>query len=438
VVPCKEISGGDARKISILRSMAVDSVRKDDYTPALRAAVATIPREGRSGSNPMETLEYLVAGLVLGAWLVAGWIALQGARRFTRLTPMASGGPRPSLSVIVPARNEAATLPRSLPSLLGQTYPDLEVIALDDRSTDATGAILESLKRQHPRLVVIHIASLPDGWLGKTHALFIGSRAAGGDWLLFTDADVVFHPRCLEAAMAYAETNGVDHLVVLPGTETVGFWEPILVGCFGLLFGLVFRPWRASDPRSGVFIGVGAFNLIRRSAYQRIGTHHALATAMVDDLELGRLVKTHGLRQAAVLGDDLLRVRWQIGLPGIVRGLEKNAFASLGYSVVRATAACLGLASCGILPFLAAPLGEAKILWGSSAVAAILAQACYAREARLPLWSALFHPLGIAVLCFAIIRSMLLAVCRGQVEWRGTSYPLSLLRRPRRDPGARP
>jgi hypothetical protein len=159
---------------------------------------------------------------------------------------------------------------------------------------------------------------------------------------------------------------------------------------------------------------------------------------MVDDLELGRLVKTHGLRQAAVLGDDLLRVRWQIGLSGIVHGLEKNAFAGLGYSVVRATAACLGLAACGILPFLAAPLGEARILWGASAVAAILAQACSAREARLPLWSALFYPLGIAVLCFAIIRSMLLALCRGQVEWRGTSYPLSLLRRPRRDPGARP
>ena len=418
--------------------MTMDSVRKDDYTPALRATVATIPREGRAGSNPMETLEYLVAGRVLGAWLAAGWIALQGARRFTRLTPMASGGPRPSLSVIVPARNEAAALPRSLPSLLGQTYPDLEVIALDDRSTDATGAILESLKRQHPRLVVIHIASLPDGWLGKTHALFIGSRAAGGNWLLFTDADVVFHPRCLEVAMAYAETNGVDHLVVLPRTESAGFWEPILFGCFGLLFAIFFRPWQASDPRSRAFIGVGAFNLIRRSAYERIGTHRALATVIVDDLELGRLVKTHGLRQAAVQGGDLLRVRWQIGLSGIVHGLEKNAFAGLGYSVVRTTAACLALAACGILPFLAAPFGEARILWAASALAGILAQACSAREARLPLWSALFFPAGIAVLCFTVLRSMLLALCRGQVEWRGTSYPLSLLRRPRRDPGARP
>ena len=415
--------------------MTVDTVRMDDYTPALRGTLATIPREGRADSNPMETLEYLVAGLVLGAWLTAGWVALQGARRFTRLTSMASGGPCPSLSVIVPARNEAAALPRSLPSLLGQTYPHLAVIALDDRSTDATGAILESLKRQHPALAVIHIASLPDGWLGKTHALFIGSQAASGDWLLFTDADVVFHPRCLEVAVAYAETNGVDHLVVFPRTETLGFWEPILVGCFGLLFGLVFRPWRVSDPR---FIGVGAFNLIRRSAYTRIGTHRALATAMVDDLELGRLVKTHGLRQAAVLGDDLLRVRWQIGLSGIVHGLEKNAFAGLGYSVIRATAACLGLAACGILPFLAAPLGEARILWGVSAFAAILAQACFTREARLPLWSVLFFPVGIAVLCYSIIRSMLLALCRGQVEWRGTSYPLSLLRRPRRDPDARP
>jgi cellulose synthase/poly-beta-1,6-N-acetylglucosamine synthase-like glycosyltransferase len=386
----------------------------------------------------METFEYLLASLVCCAWLAVGWIALQGARRLPRLMPTAAGGALPSLSVIVPARNEAATLPRSLPSLLRQTYPGLEVIALDDRSTDATGRILESLNQQHPQLTVIRITSLPDGWLGKTHALFVGSQAAHGDWLLFTDADVVFHPRCLETAMAYAMTHGPDHLVVLPRTETGGFWEPILVGCFGLLFGIIFRPWQASDPRSRAFIGVGAFNLIRRSAYERIGTHRAMAMAMVDDLELGRLVKTKGLRQVAVQGDDLLRVRWQIGLSGIVHGLEKNSFAGMGYSVIRTTSACLALAACGILPFLAAPLGQAKLLWSISALAGIIAQACFAREARLPFWSALFYPAGTAVLCFTVVRSMLLAIWRRRVEWRGTSYPLSLLRRPRRDPNDRP
>jgi hypothetical protein len=382
----------------------------------------------------MTIIEYLLAGLVLGVWLIVGCVASQGRRRLPRLASNLPDGPRPSLSVVVPARNEATALPRSLPSLLAQTYPGLEVIALNDRSTDNTGAILEALEQGHRSLIVVQIALLPDGWLGKTHALFLGSCRARGEWLLFTDADVVFHPRCLEVATAYAEKHGLDHLVVLPRTEAAGFWEPILVGCFGLLFGLITRPWKASDPRSSSFVGVGAFNLIRRSAYERIGTHRELATAMVDDLELGRLVKAHGLKQAAVLGDDLLSVRWQIGLSGLVRGLEKNAFAGLGYSVIRATAACCTLAACGVLPFLAALLGEARILWATSALAAIVIQAFYAREARLPLWSAFCFPAGIAVLCFAIVRSMLLALSRGRVEWRGTSYPLNLLRRPRRDP----
>jgi len=386
----------------------------------------------------MTTIELLLAGAVFGAWLAVGWLALQGVRHLPRLPATLPEGPRPPLSVIVPARNEAASLPRSVPSLFAQTYPDLEIIAVNDRSTDTTGDILESLKRGCASLSVIHITSLPDGWLGKTHALFVGSRQARGEWLLFTDADVVFHPRCLEASVAYAEAHALDHLVVFPRTETAGFWESILVGCFGLLFGIIFRPWQASDPRSGAFIGVGAFNLIRRSAYERIGTHRALATAMVDDIELGRLVKARGLRQAAVLGQDLLRVRWQVGLSGVVHGLEKNAFAGLGYSAGRATLACLALACCGILPFLAAPFGEARILWCASALAAVSTQAYYAREARLPLWSALFYPAGVAVLCVAVVRSTFLALSRGRVEWRGTTYPLSLLRKPRRPPPVRP
>lgn len=379
----------------------------------------------------VSTLEWVTAGSILAAWLAAGWIGLCGVRRLPRLTVQA-GGTSPSLSVIVPARNEAATLSRSVPSLLRQGYPDLEVIVLDDRSTDESGAVLESLRAEHPSLSLLHIGALPEGWLGKPHALFLGSRRARGDWLLFTDADVVFHPHCLEAAVAYAETHRLDHLVAVPRLVTLGFWEPILVGCFGLLFGLALRPWQAGDPRSRASIGIGAFNLIRRSAYEAIGTHRAFANAVVDDLELGRLVKKQGFRQAAVRGEDFLEVRWQVGLAGVVRGVEKNAFAGLGYSAGRALAACVGLVAWGILPFLAAPVGAAKALWAASAVLAIGCQAALARLTRLPVWSAAFFPLGIGVLVYAIARSTLLTLRYGGIEWRGTFYSLAALRRPPR------
>jgi hypothetical protein len=372
----------------------------------------------------------LVPSAILIIWLVAGWITLRGTRRLARLSTTPPDGVRPAVSVIVPARNEARALPRSIASLVGQTYPDLEIIALNDRSTDDTGAVLESLMHIHSRLTVIHLDSLPEGWVGKTHALYIGAGEAQGEWLLFTDADVIFHPQCLEAAVAWAEANRVDHLVVIPGVETVGFWENILVSCFSLLFALTQRPWRVSDPRSRASIGIGAFNLIRRSAYEAIGTHRAVANAVVDDLELGRLAKRHGLRQAVVGGEHLLCVRWQVGLSGMVSGLEKNAFAGMEYSLARAVAACLALVILGIVPFLGAALFSARTLWAASALAVIGIQAALARQARQPTWPALFHPLAVAVLIYAIARSTVLTLRRGSVQWRGTQYPLAMLRRP--------
>ncbi len=367
-----------------------------------------------------------LAGLILCAWVAMTLDALLGRRHLPQLTAAPPPGPRAAVSIIVPARNEAAALPGSLPALLAQTYPDLEVIVLDDRSTDATPAILSALRS--PRLTVVRIEAVPEGWLGKTHALDVGSRRARGEWLLFTDADVVFHPRAVEAAVALAEARGADHLVLTPHTQTAGFWEPILVGCFGLLFGLTLRPWRAADPESGAFVGIGAFNLIRREAYRRIGTHRALATEVVDDLELGRRVKQQGLRQVLARGEALLSLRWQVGLRGIVAGLEKNAFASLDYSIGKTLAACAGLALLLIVPLLAL-LAGGRGLWIPAAALPIALQAAHAAEAGLPLWSALFQPAGIAVLLYAILRSAVLVLARGGVVWRGTLYPVAALRR---------
>ncbi len=383
----------------------------------------------------LANLETCLAVAVLAFWLFLALVGTAAMRGMPRLVRLPLPGPHPAVSAVVPARNEAAALPSSLPSLAGQTYPDMEVIAVDDRSTDGTGEALDSLAREHSRLRVVHVQDLPEGWLGKTHALFVGSQTAKGEWLLFTDADVVFHPRCLEAAIAYAEANRVDHLVLTPRAVTAGFWEAVLVGCFGLLFGYALRAWRVSNPRSSAHIGIGAFNLIRRSAYRAIGSHRALANSILDDLELGRLVKAKGLRQAVARGEDWLSVRWQVGFRGVVSGLEKNAFAGVGYSLVRALGLSLGVALVGIGPFLGVLLGGTRMLCGAAALLVIVIQGIHARQARLPFWSAFFHPMAIAVLIYILLRSAFLTLSRGSVEWRGTAYPLEGLRRP---PGGEP
>jgi hypothetical protein len=215
-----------------------------------------------------------------------------------------------------------------------------------------------------------------------------------------------------------------------PQWRSPAFGNPSWSAASACCFGLLFRPWAARNPRSRAFVGIGAFNLVRRSVYEAIGTHRAIANAVVDDLQLGALIKARGFRQAAVLGRDLLSVRWQVGLRGIVRGLEKNAFAGLHFSVLYAAAGCGALLLAGLAPMLAGAAPVAGHLWAGAALAGIACQAYHAREARLRPWSALFQPFGFLVLAYAVARSAHLARVRGRIEWRDTSYPLAVLRRP--------
>jgi cellulose synthase/poly-beta-1,6-N-acetylglucosamine synthase-like glycosyltransferase len=205
----------------------------------------------------------------------------------------------PALSVILAARDEERSVNESVVSMLAQDYSStLEVIAVNDRSTDRTGEILEELATKHPdSLRVLNVESLPEGWLGKTHALYIGSAEATGEWLLFTDADVIFSHDCSEKAVRYAIDNGLDHLTLPPEILCKGILLRSFVAAFTLIFEMTQRPWRVSDPQAQEHVGIGAFNLIRKDAYERSGTHRAIRMRPDDDMKLGQLLKRHGFRQ---------------------------------------------------------------------------------------------------------------------------------------------
>ena len=192
-------------------------------------------------------------------------------------TPVDASGRVPRVSIVVPARNEAEHIEAALMSLLQLDYPDYEVIAVDDRSEDATGAILDRLEAQwrereeasHHRLRVLHVTELPPGWLGKTHAMWQAGKQATGDWVLFTDADVVFRPDALRRAVVYAERERADHLVLFPTMVMKSAGERMMMAFFQSQFVFAHRPWKVADPKSRDSIGVGAFNLIRREVYER-------------------------------------------------------------------------------------------------------------------------------------------------------------------------
>ena len=321
-------------------------------------------------------------------------------------------------------------MPAAIASLLQSDYPNYEVVAVDDRSADATGQILDDFVRRDRRLKVIHVTELPKGWLGKPHALAAAYEKANGEWLIFTDADVQFAPDLLRRALAVVEQERADHLTLLVRLDLRGFWEPVALGYLGACFALM-RPWKTREPKSKAYMGVGAFQMIRRATYEAIGTHQRLAMEVVDDMKLGKLVKMGGFRSIVAPSEDLVHVRWQDGFGNIVKGLTKNMFAGMGFSGAMALAVACNTFLLSVVPVLGVIVahGAARIAAAAAVGAAMIFEALLMPRAKASRWFGVTHALGALVIVYIILRSMIVTLGRGGVVWRGTFYPLEELRK---------
>ena len=369
----------------------------------------------------------LAAQLLILGIMASGGLALRKFEPPSR----PSGRLWPAVSVIVAARDEADGIERAMHSLLSLDYPDLEVIAIDDRSGDATGAILDRLAAGNPRLHVTHVRELPSGWLGKNHALALGAGESRGELLLFTDADVEFAADALRSAVSILEAEGLDHLALGPGLRLPGLWIAACVACFARQFYLYLRPWRARVPHSSAYIGVGAFNLVRADAYRAVGGHARIALRPDDDVKLGKLIKRAGLRQELRHAPDALRVTWYATVGEFVRGLEKNVLAGLDYRGGLAAAGLAAMLSLETLPWFALAAGDAaaRLAAAAAILASVISLAAILLEARGPVAAALLAPAAALLFVYACARSILLTYARGGIVCRGTFYPLAELRR---------
>jgi glycosyltransferase involved in cell wall biosynthesis len=378
--------------------------------------------------------------LQLFAWLVAvTWLWKVLAAAFglpgvpNLLLPQFDISPAesPSITIIIPARDEAADIAATIRSLLAQDYPNLRIIAIDDRSTDQTGAIIDMIARQHPdKLRALHVTELPAGWLGKTHAMALAARQASTDYLLFTDADILFRSDAVRRSLAHAVATCADHLVTVPTTLIHRWDEAAILGFFQIFSLWAARPWRISNPKSQHdAIGIGAFNLLRREAYQQIGGFDSLRMEIVEDIGLGRRIKRAGLAQRLCFGHGLVSVHWASGVGGLVSVMTKNLWAAYRFYVWLALLGCLWL-----LVFCVAP--AAALIFAPTRVAAIVTFAAVAfayrllgRHSGISTWNALFFPFSAMVFVFALLRSMLLTLKQGGIIWRGTFYSLAELRK---------
>lgn len=375
----------------------------------------------------------VLGGLLLLITVAAGLQVAFGNRKILFLRDIVP--PRadawPTLSVVFAARNEARAIEAAVRSMLALDYPDLEIVAVDDRSEDATGEILDRLAAEDARLRVHHVRALPAGWLGKNHALHAGAALAQGEFILFTDADILYHPQAMRGALHHAAAQKLDHLAVIPELLLEGQMLPMMMAYFTFCFAMGFQPWKARDPASDKFVGLGAFNLVRRARYLSLGGHERIRLRPDDDLRLGQLVKIEGGRSDLLFGEGRVRVEWYRTFGELFRGLEKNTFSGADYSLAKMAAMFCATALLHIFPFVYLFVATSMYQWalyGAIVAAWGVASLDNNRFHRLPSWSAYLFPISAFLMLVIMGHATFKTLWIGGIRWRGTFYPLKELR----------
>lgn len=378
------------------------------------------------------TIHWSLAILAAGFWVPAGVWLMSKRHAFTVLASVSvrDEDPLPPVSVVIPARNEERNLEQALQSVLALDYPDLEIIVVNDRSTDDTRAILEKMAERDARLAVVTIDDLPAGWIGKPHALHVGAQRARGEFILFTDADIVFHPSALRKAVAHAQANGFDHVTLIPEGTMPGSFLTTVSATFGMFMFIIFKPWQARNPQSQRYMGIGAFNLIRTSVYQDLGGHEPVALRPDDDLKFGKLVKDRGYTQDVLNGRGMVTVEWYRSVAELIDGLMKNMFAGMEYNVSLVIAATLAALFIHIWPWIGVWVagGWPRAWYAVTVVMMVGSFGVTMGPFGVKFWQGLLLPLTIGLLVYIQCRSAVLVLWRGGIVWRGTFYELRQLK----------
>lgn len=382
----------------------------------------------------------MTAAVALAAtlpWILAPFVIVWRARNSRSLDDWSDvvPAPVPRVSVVIPARNEARNIERCLRSVLGSKHPDLEVIVVDDHSTDETGGLARAIALDDARVRVIMPDPLPEGWFGKQWACTAGAAVATGEILLFTDADTVHAPDLMARSVNAMRARGADLLSVAGRQELGTFWEravqPQMFGILVARYGSTERVSNATRPEDAIANGQCIF--ITRAAYDASGGHAAVRDKVAEDLALAQRFVRQGRRLALVAGLDQLGTRMYTSLDEIVRGWRKNVYvggrdAMPSGPLMRALFPMALLAAplfslAPVVAFLAGLAGLASphvFLWAAVCVLVTLGfwMAAYAFQ-RLPVWYAAAYPLGAAVVLYIAVA----ALVRGpRVDWKGRSY----------------
>jgi chlorobactene glucosyltransferase len=335
----------------------------------------------------------------------------------------------PFVSVCVPARDEQRDIEACLTSLLNQNYPHFEVIVVDDNSTDNTPGIIESLRERHANLVAIQGAALPSDWYGKPFALHQAAQKARGELLLFTDADPVFQRYALTTAVHLMQKHQLDMLTLLPGAEFGSFWERAVQPVIFAFIAALTRFGKVNDPESPAAMGVGAFIMLRREVYDRVGGHETLKQAILEDIGMARLVKHAGAKIMIADAQKIYSIRMYHSFREIWVGWRKNVFLAMKKSIFKTFYTILCVLGFVVTPWLMVGVHlwmGSGLGWQAMALAGLglvlITKWALCHELNLEKRYALLFPLGALVMAAIMINSMIHVLFRGGTEWRGRTY----------------
>jgi len=352
-------------------------------------------------------------------WVLALGRTILNLTLMPKLSADAQPRSQPLVSVVIPARNEEAVIEQTVRALLAQDYPLLEAVVVDDRSTDRTRATILGI--DDARLRLIEGEETPEGWLGKPWALEQGSRAARGEIIVFVDADIIYAPPTIRAAVAELERCGHSMIALLPYFESRGIGERIGMGM------LAFTPamipvWflnRVQWKRGG--LGGGSGNVIRREALEAIGRFETLRDAVIDDVALAHSVRGSGRPTSMVRAEHLIRVRMYDGARGVIEGFTKNMFAAVGRSYTIAAILLVLLVLCHLAPYAWAVAGDRYAI--ATVVLISVTRAILFRATGYRLVDAVFlHPFTMLLWTYIILRSVWVTGVLRRVHWRGRVY----------------
>ena len=336
----------------------------------------------------------------------------------------------PSISIIVTGRNEEQHINEAIRSMAKSDYPNLTIIAVNDRSNDRTGEILNQIAQDHKNVKPVHIDSLPNDWLGKTHALHRGLSMADSEWILFTDADIKFSNQVLQKAIFILKSTNADHMTAYPEILHGTVLEKGFVSAFGLLFAIDRPSWRVENPKTKTHIGIGAFNLISKKALTDIKGFDNLKMSVDDDIRLGEMLKTYGYRTKTAFGVNHLSLKWQADLKAYIKGFEKNAFASMDFNLGLAAFALFGVFIMTMLPTLTLlffPLFDKIIAAAILALLAFILREAK-RSTKIEEKYVFLLPLSGLLFAVSIANSVYATLKAGGIAWRDTFYPISQLK----------